>query len=334
MNSLPIHDKFSQPSSDQLLPERIFFGSNVRIRGNVGGFFEFQIQNATGQGVMRSCRIFDGVYLLLNDFHMQNCESRLRVKTPVFCIDYCSEGRIEHYHGAAGFSYIKAGDLRLDDRSAHNMEFSFPLSHYRGLTLAFVTETAGISLRASFPDFSVDPEALRERFCPQPGPCVIRGKTRLGKLFQDLYSIPNGNRNEYLRIKIYEILLILNNLEPAEYNQPQPYFLRPNVEKIKAIRTLMTEHPDAHFTLGELSKRFNIPLTAMKSCFKGVYGMSIYSYMRSFRMNRAALELRKTEKSVAEIACEVGFASPSKFASAFRAVMDVSPLEYRKKDIG
>ena len=73
------------------------------------------------------------------------------------------------------------------------------------------------------------------------------------------------------------------------------------------------------------------PLTSKKACFKGVYGTSIFAYMRAYRMNRAAVLLRAGGgKSVAEIAGRVGYDSPSKFAAAFKEVMGKSPLEYRK----
>ena len=47
-------------------------------------------------------------------------------------------------------------------------------------------------------------------------------------------------------------------------------------------------------------------------------------------MNRAAVLLREDrEKNVAEIAWMVGYDSPSKFAMAFKRVMQMSPVEYR-----
>ena len=103
------------------------------------------------------------------------------------------------------------------------------------------------------------------------------------------------------------------------------------VEKIKAIQRQMTEHLEHHYTLEELSEQFDIPLTPMKSCFKNVYGSPVNTYMRAYRMNRAASLLRRErERSVAEIAGLVGYDSPSKFAAAFKAVIGQAPLEYRK----
>ena len=47
-------------------------------------------------------------------------------------------------------------------------------------------------------------------------------------------------------------------------------------------------------------------------------------------MQKAASLLKNTDKSVLEIAGIVGYNNGSKFAGAFRRVMNKSPNEYRK----
>ena len=56
--------------------------------------------------------------------------------------------------------------------------------------------------------------------------------------------------------------------------------------------------------------------------------------MIEFSMNYAAeVLLANREISIAELAGEVGYDSPSKFAIAFRKVMGMSPTEYRSRKI-
>nr|WP_281417326.1 AraC family transcriptional regulator [Clostridium mobile] len=87
---------------------------------------------------------------------------------------------------------------------------------------------------------------------------------------------------------------------------------------------------EEHYTLEELSKRFNISLTVMKTCFKNIYGDSIFSYMKTYKMNQAAVLLKmKKELSVSDIAGIVGYDSPGKFSTAFKSVMGMTPLVYR-----
>ena len=83
--------------------------------------------------------------------------------------------------------------------------------------------------------------------------------------------------------------------------------------------------------MDELAERFQISLTGMKTCFKEIFGDSMYSYLRRYRMNVAATMLRQdSQKGIAEIAGAVGYESPSKFATAFGQVIGQTPMEYRK----
>ncbi len=68
----------------------------------------------------------------------------------------------------------------------------------------------------------------------------------------------------------------------------------------------------------------------MKKCFKDVYGDSIYSYQKRYRINLAAnMLLQDKTKEIQEIAASLGYENPGKFSAAFRSVMGVSPAEYR-----
>jgi AraC-like DNA-binding protein len=69
----------------------------------------------------------------------------------------------------------------------------------------------------------------------------------------------------------------------------------------------------------------------MKNCFKNVYGSPINTYMRIYRMNQAAVLLKKqSNMSVTDIAGIVGYDSPGKFSAAFKMIIGKSPFEYRK----
>ena len=85
-------------------------------------------------------------------------------------------------------------------------------------------------------------------------------------------------------------------------------------------------------TIEELSKGFLINTTTLKNTFKGIYGQPIGTYMKEYRMKRAAILLRQTQATIAEISNQVGYENQSKFATAFRDVMKITPAEYRKQD--
>ena len=68
----------------------------------------------------------------------------------------------------------------------------------------------------------------------------------------------------------------------------------------------------------------------MKQCFKSVYGTSIGGLAVKIPHEPCGgAASGDREKNVAEIAGMVGYDSPSKFAMAFKRVMQMSPVEYR-----
>lgn len=59
------------------------------------------------------------------------------------------------------------------------------------------------------------------------------------------------------------------------------------VALIKAVASYITEDLTAHHTIEQLSQKFAISTTALKKCFRGVYGTSVYSYLRTYRLQVA-----------------------------------------------
>ena len=101
---------------------------------------------------------------------------------------------------------------------------------------------------------------------------------------------------------------------------------------VQAIRDFLAEHISENYTQEELSRRFDLPLTPMKACFRSAYGASIGAWLTDHRMNRAAELLISDPKAViAEIGGMVGYDSPSKFAAAFKKAMKLTPSEYRRE---
>ena len=98
----------------------------------------------------------------------------------------------------------------------------------------------------------------------------------------------------------------------------------------RAHEMIMT-NLERHITIAELSQTLHISATQVKSCFHKVYGMPIYAYARSQRMEAASRFLLETDQSILEIAGKFGYENGSKFAGAFRRVKGVSPSEYRRR---
>lgn len=290
----------------------------------------YQMRGADGEGTTAYYPVFPGISVLFNDFHMASCPPRRFSGARFINIHHCREGRVESQVDAGSCVYLEPGDTMIENFAMAHRYCAFPLSHFHGIVVTIDVAQASDGLAALLSLFAVDLPALEARFAARTRPLILHGSQALDHLFAELYHLPETVRQGMLRLKVLELLLTLQGLDFEAAETERPYFYRSQIEKIKAIHALMTTHPDEHFTIEALAEQFALSSSALKLCFKGVYGTAIYTYMRNYRMNLAATLLTETDASVAEIAGRVGYSNSSKFARAFKEVKGVTPLAYRK----
>lgn len=306
------------------------FGENIREVVETEECKVLRIDDATGEGTMTMYHVFNGVILMFNDFHMRTCYSRFSTPDNLFCIDHCREGRIEHRTETGMLYYMEAGDMRVDRRVHHSGNMDFPLSHYHGITIGMLIDEAESAIRDAMPAISVNLWKLSEKFSNDDYPFVLRNDAAVEHIFGELYMVPSGVRMDYFKIKVIELLIYLGGLELSEHKDARPYFYSGQIEKIKAIHRLLTGDLTQTPTAENLSERFDISVSALKTGFKNVYGSPISTYMRTYRMNLAASMLVKDRKlKIVDAAAMVGYDNQSKFAAAFKDVIGVSPMQYR-----
>jgi AraC-like DNA-binding protein len=81
----------------------------------------------------------------------------------------------------------------------------------------------------------------------------------------------------------------------------------------------------------EVARFAGMSTSRFRAFFKETTGWRYGDYLRDLRLERAAQMLRETTKSIAEIACDTGFADQSHLQRLFKAKNAISPLAYRKR---
>ena len=314
-------------------------GSNVKTIVRNENCSVLMLSDATGEGVMTVYQVMPGVMICFSDMHMEKCASEfeLRNDRKVFCMDHCREGRIEMEVLPGVFSIMQENELRLDNRENHKGTSYYPLRHYHGVSVFMDVDETQHTLDEMFHGFSVDIAELRQRYCSQDKPYVIRNDEGLASIISSLYqrnlTRPEiaGSR-EYYQMKVVEMLLYLEVMTAESSREIKPYYYKTQMEKIKAVHEKITGDLANRFTIEELSAMYEMPATTMKKCFREVYGDSIYSYQKRYRINVAASMLIQDESvEIQKVAAAVGYENPGKFSTAFRSIMGVSPAEYRVK---
>lgn len=293
-------------------------------------FSIYRSQDSTGDCEVTVYPVFSGIELVYYDVHMQSCDINLAKGREMLIITHCQEGRIEFEYKNGEYLYLAAGDLSVQKNTENIRHRYCPLSHYHGVSVAIDMNRVPRCFSCILDDVFVSPEELEMKFCSEKPYSIMRENISIEHIFSELYSVPENIRKGYHKVKVLELLLFLSGLEYKGESEERRYFSRSQVTAAKEAKKYLLAHLDEHITITELADMLGISPTSLKICFKGVYGDTINGYITNYKMQKAASLLKNTDKSVLEIAGIVGYNNGSKFAGAFRRVMNKSPNEYRK----
>ena len=281
---------------------------------------------------MTSYDVFPGITVIYNDIRAERVSGRHYESGSVFEINHCRRGRIEYELAEGGgdeFRYLAPGDLSVSCRNDFREEAYFPLHYYQGITILIDTGQTPGCLSCFLDDVEVRPELLMKKFDNSGRGYITRSNESIEHIFSELYSVPNEIKKGYLKVKILELLLFLSAMDPEAADETKMVSAA-HARLAKEVCRYLTEQMDRKVTLNMLAETFHVSATLIKTCFKDVYGVSVYSYIRTQKMEKAAVMLRETEMQVTEIAGALGYDNSSKFAKAFKDVQGVAPVAYRK----
>ena len=126
--------------------------------------------------------------------------------------------------------------------------------------------------------------------------------------------------------QIIEVACPADDTFAKTHTQAQDSF----IQTVNEVHELLISDLTRRYTIEELSAKFHINQTTLKTIFKTVFGQSIGGYMKEYRIKRAKELLCHSDASVAEIAFAVGYENQSKFTVAFRNITGMLPRDYRK----
>lgn len=306
----------------------MIYGSDVQIVSRGDDCTVYGLMDDTGDARMTCYHVFPGIDLVYNDVHIQRSTLDTAARGNIIEINHCREGRVECECGEQ-FYYLSAGDLSIQRRENVGHESYYPLSHYHGISILIDADHTPHCLSCFLEDVNVQPAALIEKFCSDAACFVVRSQPCLEHIFSELYSVPDSIRKGYFKVKILELLLFLSGMDIAGDEMRKRSYSGIQVELAKHAGRYLYEHMDRRITIDELAEQFYVSPTQLKNSFKGVYGVSIYSYIRAQKMQAAASVLRQTDDTILQIAGRFGYENASKFAKAFKDVVGMTPNEYR-----
>ena len=217
---------------------------------------------------------------------------------------------------------------------------SLVVSSCRGAAVRFQESVAEKSLSERFPQMNFSVPELKKKYCRGQRSAVISADAQLLGVFGSLAcgaAKPTGAsvRPEYLQLKIAELLFLLSE-ELQEEVRHNSYFSPAVIERVRYAHDLFCRDLQKPWTAGEMAEAGGLSESMFRRCFREVYGIPAAEYMRHHRLEQAAELLKTSEESILEIAAQVGYENPGKFAARFRRQYGCPPREYRlqQKKVG
>lgn len=305
--------------------------SAVIPKDNDGYCTVYKMNCEDGLGLMTVYQVYPGIQVIYNDFESTSCYWDGNLDKNILEINHCREGREGSKLLSGSCLYLGEGDLSIHTMDNCSPEMSFPLKHYRGISVVINLKIVAENQPEILSESGIDILEFKEKFCPDGNCFVMRTKDEIEHIFSELYSVPDRLQKPYFKIKVQELLLFLCMVDVSKEKQREQY-TSPQVEIVRNIHKRLVSDLQKRPTIEELSKEYLINTATLKDTFKGIYGQPIGAYMKKYRMKKAAILLRQTQAAVSEIANQVGYENQSKFAAAFRDVLKIAPAEYRKQN--
>lgn len=159
--------------------------------------------------------------------------------------------------------------------------------------------------------------------------------TQQVKIFEEMINctLPSMTRLLYLNGKVME--LIANQFEKLiegfSTTTNSICIKSYDIEKLELARKIIVNHMDNPLSINELAKEVGLNTNKLKKGFKCLYNKTIFGYLRDKKMEKAKELLLNEEKTIAQIASEIGYANPSQFSATFKKKYGINPKELQKK---
>lgn len=275
--------------------------------------------------------LYPGIELCYLTFSTNSFSVHHKAMPHIIQINYCKAGQIVWEMKRGNRIYLNPGDFSLHTMKAcTDSMLTFPNGIYQGLSIYIDLQEVSDHPPELLKGSNIFETILPENFYRNDSPVFLAGNEQTESIFSAFFNQPESLKLPYQKIKTMELLLYLSKTELTSSQQLSEY----KTEQIRIIREIhdqLTRHMEQRITIEELSKKYLINPTTLKTAFKSIYGTSIAAHIKEHRMEQAAKMLKETDKNIAEIARAVGYDSQSKFTVAFKTYFEVLPKEYRKK---
>ncbi|WP_371366167.1 HTH-type transcriptional activator RhaR [Sporomusa rhizae] len=298
----------------------------------------YDIKPKYGKGTIQIYTLLGNIMLLIFDFvFFEDIETAFDLTGDYFEIEYCIDGCMYIQGEKAGTACFGPNNLSIS--MSQDMRGTVKrCAHQKYQGVSIIASKSAISTYFGSTGIGLWKDTI-EKLGDQ-----LRSEYYLGMntppeiaaVFLKIFNcrLPAKSRTLFYESKVMETLSMIVSNEVMKHEKYELTALTPyELQKIKEIPQILLEQPFELPSILLLSKKLVINPKKLTKGFKLVYGDTIFSYHRKFSLYLASSMLLETEKSINEIAYEIGYSSPSNFCAAFKKQYGITPLKYRESSL-
>lgn len=169
-------------------------------------------------------------------------------------------------------------------------------------------------------------------------PAMFKNVCRDDVITEAFYNIYKVWRNPHYTyqasIKGYTYLLLAHLIDNYAVKELSPFGYRMRTDRLEKVNNALqyiNENFTSPITTAELADMSHFSLEYFCHIFKDTLGMSVKTYIKSLRIEKAEGLLKTTNMTSTEIALCCGFSDLNYFSRSFRQKNGCTPTEYRLK---
>ncbi|MGM7637063.1 helix-turn-helix domain-containing protein [Bacillus sp. Hm123] len=160
---------------------------------------------------------------------------------------------------------------------------------------------------------------------------IEKANYQLEKIAHDIADISVDDVMAYIKLKQKTIEFLVTYFEDMYKEKIIMNKGNEEKERVKKAKDLIVGNLGNPPSVAALAAQLNVTIYKLQQAFKKHTGSTVYGFIKRMKMDKAKSLLEHTNMSVMEIANEIGYDNPSKFASTFKQIYFFTPLQYRKQ---
>ncbi len=135
----------------------------------------------------------------------------------------------------------------------------------------------------------------------------------------------------YIKGKVYELLSYYFSQSSEKETENCPYISNEETaSKIKLAKQLIITNMNNPPSLADLAKEVGLNIKKLKTAFKEIYGVPVFTFLLNHKMELAKTLLQEQQLNVNEIASHLGYSASSHFIAAFKRKYGITPKQFSK----